>query len=303
MPEDKTLLLVDGNALIHRAFHAYPLLTHEGKPINCVYGFARMLIRALAQLKPHYAIVTFDLAKKTFRHEKFALYKAHRVAAPQALYDQIPMVHALVKAFGFPAVGVEGYEADDVIATFTRKAREHKLNVAIMTGDKDTFQLVSEGVSVFTPSNGNQRGLQEVTPEQVLERLGVEPAKVAALKALAGDPSDNIPGVPGIGAKTAVTLLKEFATLEELLAGAKKGDPRIPERLARMLSSHEQEARDAYQLVLLVDDIPITLDLTHSTTAYALSRPALHRMCAEFNFESLLKILPPPSRTQQKALF
>ena len=145
--------------------------------------------------------------------------------------------------------------------------------------------------------------MKEVTQKGVLERLGVEPGKVAALKALAGDPSDNIPGVPGIGAKTAAMLLKEFTSLEELLGGAKAGDSRIPERLARVLSLHEQEARDAYQLVSLVDDIPIALDLTHSITAHALSRPALHQMCAELNFESLLKILPLPSHTQQKALF
>ncbi len=303
MSEDKTILLVDGNALIHRAFHAYPALTHAGKPINCVYGFARMLIRGLDQIKPHYAVVAFDLDKKTFRHAAFADYKAQRVAAPQSLYDQIPSVHALVKAFGFPAVGVEGYEADDVIATLTRQARAQKLNVAIMTGDKDTFQLVSARVSVFAPASRAQRGLQKITPVEVFKRLGVEPAQVAALKALAGDPSDNIPGVPGIGAKTAVSLLKKFASLEELLAAVKAGDPRIPERLERVLSSYVKEAREAYSLVQLVDDIPIALDLERSETAHALSRPALHRMCAEFNFQSLLKILPPPPQIRQKALF
>lgn len=297
------LMLIDGNALVHRAFHAFPsTLTHNGQPVNAVYGFTKMLLSALSELKPSHAAVCFDVSKDTFRHKAYAEYKAKRSATPQALYDQLFMVKEAVAAFGFPSLGVEGYEADDVIATLTKRAAKDGLEVAIVTGDKDTFQLVGPHVRVYTPQNGKS-GLKTIDEAAVQERLGVPPKLVGAWKALAGDPSDNIPGIPGIGDKTASTLLQTFGSLEGVLKAAESADERMPEGVAKKIIAGDHKALDALKLVELVSDVPLRFNLAEAQSDDVLTRPQLHNFLEELGFVSILKLLPAPRSTSQKALF
>ncbi|MEK7151363.1 MAG: 5'-3' exonuclease H3TH domain-containing protein, partial [Patescibacteria group bacterium] len=201
----KKLILIDGNALVHRAFHALPpLASPKGVVINAVFGFSSILIKTIKELKPDYIAAAFDLKGPTFRHEKFAEYKIHREKAPQELYDQIPLVKDVLKAFGIPIYTKEGYEADDLIGTLTIKAKAvQDTQVIITTGDLDALQLVDgKKVSVFTLRKGvNDTVIYD--EDAVFERYGLKPESLNDYRGLKGDPSDNIPGVPGVGEKTA----------------------------------------------------------------------------------------------------
>jgi len=215
-----TFLLVDGNAIIHRAFHALPptLTDKKGRPTNAVFGFARIFLAALKQFRPSHVAVAVDMPGKTFRDDLFKEYKAKRVKAPQELYDQIPLVKDFLASLEVPCFGVEGYEADDVIGTLTKRVPEELggAEVVILTGDGDTLQLVNGHVKVALP----QRGLQPPTLFDGAAVAGkydsLTPKQIIDYKALRGDASDNIPGVPGIGEKTAMELIKKFGRLKEI---------------------------------------------------------------------------------------
>lgn len=237
----KKLVLIDGNAIIHRAYHSMPktLTTRKGEPTNAVYGFAITLVKVLEDLRPQYLAATFDLPGPTFRHEIYKEYKATRVKADQDLYDQIPRVKQLVGAFGIPIYEKEGYEADDVIGTITNKVNtttdlihrseqmkknlaqsvkeisEGDLFVYIVSGDKDIFQLINGDVKVYNLKKGLSQ-TQIVDAEVIQNEYNLQPSDFIDLKALAGDPSDNIPGVPGIGPKTATELIQRYDTLQHL---------------------------------------------------------------------------------------
>ncbi len=232
----KKLVLIDSNAIIHRAYHALPknMSTSTGKPTNAVYGYTTTLIKVLEDLKPDYIAATFDIGKATYRTQQFVDYKAHRVAADQELYDQIPMVKELLETLKIPVYEKEGYEADDIIGTIVSKchscengnpetgcriksgmANDANLSIYIITGDKDLFQLLNGRIFVYWL----KKGLSEsaiVDSKKIKEEFNLDPTDFIDLKALAGDPSDNIPGVPGIGPKTATTLLQKYDTLENI---------------------------------------------------------------------------------------
>ncbi|MBF8280697.1 MAG: polA, partial [Candidatus Magasanikbacteria bacterium] len=217
----KKLIVLDGNALVHRAFHALPpFTTRDGLPVGAVYGFTSILLKILKEFRPDYLACTFDLAGPTFRHEAYAEYKAKRVKAPQELYDQIPLVHEVVSAFGIPIYEKQGFEADDVIGTIAREFGGKKISggaveVLIFTGDQDTLQLVRPGVKVYALKKGISEG--EVMDDRAIKKkFGLKTEQLIDYKILRGDPSDNIPGVPGIGEKTAVELLQKFESVEEL---------------------------------------------------------------------------------------
>jgi DNA polymerase-1 len=218
------LVLIDGNAILHRAYHAIPPLTApDGSVVNAVYGFGSMLLRLITDLKPTHVAVAFDRAKPTFRKKIFAGYQAKRPKMDDALVEQIPKVHALVAAFGIPIFEKDGFEADDVIGTLCKKftnpnSQFTKIDqVIIVTGDRDILQLVEDDkVLVYMPVKGLSQS-KLFDEKAVVERMGVAPKLIPDYKALAGDASDNYPGVPGIGPKTAVALLTKYKTIAGVL--------------------------------------------------------------------------------------
>lgn len=254
MSSDK-IVLIDGHSLIYRAFFALPptLATSDGMLTNAAYGFTSMLLKILQEEAPDYVVVAFDRAAPTFRHKKYEEYKAHREAAPEELTMQFPLVRRVLDALGIAQLEKDGYEADDILATLARKAEAAGDEVLIVSGDKDTFQLVTAKTKVLT----TRRGITDVVRydrEKVKERFGVPPERIADLLALKGDTSDNIPGVPGIGEKTAAKLLQEHGDLEQLLADVDKiGSARFRE----LLKEHADKARMSKELAVLDDEVPL----------------------------------------------
>jgi DNA polymerase-1 len=254
----KTLVLIDGHAMIHRAFHAVPenLTTKAGEPVNATFGFTNMLIKALGDVKPDYIAVTFDRAAPTFRHEQFAAYKAHRPTLPDNMRPQFGRIREIVEAFGIPIYEKDGFEADDVIGTLAVQATQQGVDTIILTGDMDTLQLVNEHVKVMAA----KRGISEVTTYDeaaVKERYGIAPQKLPDFKGLVGDTSDNIPGVHGIGEKTASKLLADYGDLEEVLAHIDELKPKEQ----KLLRDAANQARQSKYLATIVLDAPVRLDL------------------------------------------
>jgi len=281
------LLLVDGHALVHRAFHAVPpLSTTKGELVNAVYGFALMLLKAINELRPQYVAVAFDKAAPTFRHLEYEEYKAHRPPAPEGLHQQLARVRELTEALSIPIYEIEGWEADDVLGTLARQATERGLSVVIATGDADALQLVGPSVRVMVPL----KGFSETTTYDevgVRQRYGLAPEQIPDYKALKGDPSDNIKGVPGVGDKTAARLLAEFGTVESLLARLDDAPP----KLRPLLAEHADEARQSKRLATIVTDVPVQLDLA-KCRAGAYDRPRVVGLFRELEFRSLLSRLP-----------
>jgi len=253
MTERPVLYLIDGSAYLYRAFFALPdLSTTTGVPTNAVYGFTTMLQKIIRERRPQYLAVAFDEKGPTLRHAEFKEYKAHRPPMPDALSRQIPYIHRVVEAFAIPVIKLAGYEADDLIGTLAAQAASQGLEVVIVTGDKDMFQLLSPTVRIYDPVKD-----KFLTEEDCLDRFGVEPARVVEVMGLMGDATDNIPGVKGIGEKTAKKLIAEFGTIENLLAHLPgvKGD-----KLRGLLEAHADEARQSRKLATIVTDCQVTFD-------------------------------------------
>ena len=253
MTERPVLYLIDGSAYLYRAFFALPdLSTTTGVPTNAVYGFTTMLQKIIRERRPQYLAVAFDEKGPTLRHAEFKEYKAHRPPMPDALSRQIPYIHRVVEAFAIPVVKLAGYEADDLIGTLAAQASSQGLEVVIVTGDKDMFQLLSPAVRIYDPVKD-----KFLTEEDCLDRFGVEPARVVEVMGLMGDATDNIPGVKGIGEKTAKKLIGEFGTIEHLLTHLSevKGD-----KLRGLLEAHADEARQSRKLATIVTDCPVTFE-------------------------------------------
>jgi len=286
----KAIMLVDGNALVHRAFHAVPpLTTSKGELVNAVYGFASMLLKVAAEVRPQYAAVAFDRAAPTFRHQEYEQYKAQRVRTDEGLYPQFARVHQLVDVLGIPAFEMDGYEADDVLGTLSRQAAEISLPAIIVTGDNDALQLVGPLVTVITPRRGFSETLT-YDEQAVRERFGLSPSQLPDFKALVGDQSDNIPGVSGIGEKTAQKLISQFGSLEGLFVHLDELDPKLRARL----EGQREQAFHSLHLVTIVRDVPIQLDLeTCRFGAYDRSRAM--SLLRELEFRSLVGKLPATS--------
>lgn len=243
------LYLVDGSGFIFRAFHALPMLTRpDGTPVNAVLGFSNMLLKLLADAKAEAVAVVFDSKRLNFRNEFYPDYKAHRPEPPEELKPQFALIREATEAFCLPCLELEGYEADDLIATYARLAQEAGRQVTIVSSDKDLMQLVRPGVGMFDPMKNKSIG-----PDEVFEKFGVPPEKVVDVQALAGDSVDNVPGVPGIGVKTAAQLITEYGDLEALLANAEK--IKQPARRQKLIEFAEQ-ARISRRLVLLDENVP-----------------------------------------------
>ena len=258
MPDKKPIfLLLDGNALLHRAWHALPpLTTSDGRVVHAAYGFTMIMEKLLDQLKPEYVAVAWDLPGKTFRHEAFKAYKAQREKKEPELYLQIPIIQGLLEKYGVQNVSKPGFEADDVIATLSLLAEKNGIETLIATGDMDSFQLVSELTHVLT----FQKGISETKTYDlaaVKERFGLTPQQFIDYKALRGDPSDNIPGIKGIGEKTAAELIQKFESIDGIFKALEAGE--IPEKYAKKLVGQEKLAAEALMLVTLVRDVPLEI--------------------------------------------
>ena len=253
MSNGNHLYLIDGSSFIFRAYHAIrPLNRPDGTPVNAVSGFCNMLFKLLRDLddseRPSHLAVIFDAGKKTFRNDIYPEYKAHRPPAPDDLIPQFKIIHDAVEAFNLPSIQLAGYEADDIIATYAKQAESNGSKVTIVSTDKDLMQLVSDDVRMLDTMKNRHIGIEEVT-----EKFGLGPEKVIEIQALAGDSADNIPGVPGIGVKTAALLLSEFGDLDTLLARA--GEIKQNKRRENLIEFADQ-AKLSLELVTLALDVP-----------------------------------------------
>ncbi len=277
----RTCYLIDGSAYIYRAFFGLPALSNsKGLQTNAVYGFTTMLMKILRERKPDCLAITFDEKGPTHRHEEFKEYKAHRPPMPDDMQAQIPYIHKVVEAFGIPVVRKQGYEADDLIGTLARQAEAAGCEVVIVTGDKDMLQLITAAVRIYDPMKDKWLGEAECR-----EKFGVEPARVVEIMGLMGDSTDNIPGVKGIGGKTAMKLIEEFGTIENVL---KRVDEVKPPRTKALLMEQAEHARLSRKLATIQTDCPVSFDAQAFTT-HPPDPERLAPLLRELEFSSLLK--------------
>ncbi len=290
----KKLVLIDGNALIHRAYHALPPLTNKkGELVNAVYGFASTLLSVIEKFQPDYILATFDLKGPTFRHKEYNEYKATRVKAPDELYAQIGRVKEIVRAFNIPIYEKEGFEADDIIGTIVKQSEKSDLEFEteniIVTGDLDTLQLVSPKTKVYAL----RRGISDTViydEKGVEEKYGLKPEQIVDFKGLRGDASDNIPGVKGVGEKTASDLLKRYKTIEGVYGHLAEIKSAVREKLER----DRAQAILSKKLATIVSDAPVKLILDEAMTR-DFDRKKIIGLFQELNFFSLIKRLPESS--------
>ncbi len=251
------LVLIDSHALLHRAYHALPKLNFKrsGRLVNAVYGFFSMLLKAISELKPDYLITCFDAPAPNFRHQKFVGYQANRPKTEVELEPQIDLARKSLKDAGIPTLMKHGFEADDLIGTIASKSKTKE--VITVTGDRDLMQLVNKKVKLFLLTKGIIQG-ELIGIKGVKKSLGVRPEQVVDYKALAGDQSDNYPGVPGVGPKTAVSLLKQFHNLKQIYGQLKKVDSRIREKLEK----GKESAFLSRQLAEIDQNVPVKFSLT-----------------------------------------
>jgi DNA polymerase-1 len=296
------ILFYDGHALVHRAYHAMaPLTTTKGEATHAVLGFANTLIKSLNDYKPQYAAVAFDRPAPTFRHEQYSEYKATRVRMADDLRPQFARVRQLVGALGIPIFEIDGFEADDVLGTLARQAVERDVDVLVVTGDTDALQLVAPRVRVLMPSRG-MVGEHLYDEAAVRERYGLEPPQIVDYKALKGDSSDNIKGVPGIGEKTAQRLLQKYGAVERLLELPEDLDTKTRDAIA----ANAEALRMGKRLTRILDDVPIELNVEDAVLG-TYDRDAAVALLRELEFRSLIDRLPqpskPPKRAQQISMF
>jgi len=281
-------MVIDGHAVVHRAFHAVrtELTTSRGELTNAVYGFTAILLKALQTEHPAYWAVSFDHAAPTFRHQEYTEYKAHRPPAPEPLRQQFERVREVVDAFSMPTYEIPGFEADDVIGTLARQASAAGVHTVIVTGDLDALQLVTPTVTVLTP----RRGADDTTlydEAAVYERYGLRPEQIPDYKGLVGDTSDNIPGVRGVGEKTASRLLQQYGTIEGIYDHLAE----LPEKQRALLEPFRDQAIASKHLATIVTDVPVTLDLARCRIGNY-DRSRVTRLFSELEFRSLLSRLP-----------
>ena len=255
----KRLLLIDGHSMAYRAFFALPaenFTTAQGQHTNAIYGFATMLLSLLSTEKPTHVAVAFDVSRKTFRSEIFPEYKANRAKTPDEFRSQMSYLHELVTAFGITTFEVEGFEADDIIATISKQAERENAEVFICTGDRDSFQLVNEKTTVLYPKRGVS-DLTRMTPEAVQEKYGMSPEQYPDFAALRGDPSDNLPSVPGVGEKTAAKWIVEYGSLHELIANIDK----LGGKVGQSLRDSVNDVIRNRELTQLVANVPLDLSI------------------------------------------
>lgn len=256
---DKRLIIVDSNALLHRSFHALPpLMTKEGLQTGAVYGFLLTLFKAITDLKPDYIVACFDTKAPTFRHEMFKDYKAQRPITPSGIVSQIPIAKEVLEALGVPVFFKEGVEADDLIATICAKTPD--MEIFIISGDLDNLQLVNERIKVYTLGKGiKDTVIYDIN--KVKERFGVEPSQMVDFKALTGDPSDNIPGVEGIGKKTAAEIIQRYGNIKNLYEELSTDTAVLKPKVKEMLRQSKESALMSRELSQMKKDVDISFKI------------------------------------------
>lgn len=302
-PTSKRFLLIDGNALVHRAFHALPPLNSpKGELVNAVYGFTSVLLKAIKEINPFYIICAFDLPEPTFRHLEYEEYKATRPKTPEELSKQFSGVKEIVKSFGIPIFEKTGFEADDILGTLCKMSKKQDTGVEniIITGDLDTFQLIDKNTKVYTL----KKGVSDTViydEEGVKKRYdGLSPEQLKDFKGLVGDPSDNIPGIPGIGEKTAIILIKKFKTIENMCEQIVKPDfnlknvlARGGEKLKEKLMEYKDQALFSRMLATIKTDVPLDFKLENCRWG-DYDREKIISLFNGFGFRSLIGRLPSP---------
>jgi DNA polymerase-1 len=307
--------LIDGHAVIYRAFYAFPGLTNpKGELINAVYGFTKIVLTAIRDYSPEYMAVTFDCPAKTFRHDQFAEYKANRAEMPDDLKPQIELIKGVVEALNIPQFAITGFEADDIIGTISSILEQpgqpgalDKLLTVIVTGDRDTLQLVDHDTHVWLPARTKYQKDQELDADAVVEKMGVKPTQIIDLKALMGDSSDNIPGVKGIGPKTAVKLITQFKTLDGLYAalGTKSAaELELSPKLVEKLVAEKEIAYISQKLATIERNVPLNFDL-EACRVCSYDKGKVIELFDQWSFNSLLNLLPADEfeSSVQAALF
>ena len=256
----KRLFLIDGAELAYRAYFAFirnPLINSKGENTSAVFGFTNTLLKLLREEEPDYIAVVFDTKKPTFRHKMFEAYKATREKMPEEMSAQLPRIRQVVEALNIPILEVEGYEADDLIGTLAVRGSKLGYEIIIFSGDKDMLQLVGDGIKVMRPGREGRETVL-INREEVKQAIGVEPERIPDFLGLMGDSSDNVPGVPGVGPKTAAKLIGEFGGVEEMLKDLKKVSP---ERLREKIREHREKALLSKRLVTISTDIPVEIEI------------------------------------------
>ena len=292
----KRLVLIDGHAILHRAYHAFPstLKTRRGELVNAVYGFTRILLTVLEDLKPNFLAVAFDLPGPTFRHQEYVGYQLQRPEMDKELSGQIKRVYQLVKTLNIPAFTSSNFEADDVIGTLAKQAALKKVEVMIVTGDRDMMQLVNQKVKVYAPKRGFAE--PEIFDEKKVKIfLGVNPKQIIDYKALVGDASDNYPGVSGIGPKTAVELLNQYGDLKTIYKNLKKIKP----LLAQKLKDGQDNACLSQKLATIVTKVPLKLNLK-ACLVHDYDHQKAVKLFEELEFKSLINKLPGFKKEKEK---
>jgi DNA polymerase-1 len=275
---------MDGHSLAYRAFHALPVenfATTTGQPTNAVYGFTSMLINLLRDEQPTHIAVAFDKSRQTFRSERFPQYKANRSATPGEFKGQVELIREVLEAMGIAAFDLQGYEADDIIATLVTRAEEEGFDVVVISGDRDTVQLVDEHVTLLYPVKGVS-DLARLTPEAVEAKYGLPPQQYPEIAALVGETSDNLPGVPGVGQGFAVKWLRQFGSLEELLARAEE----VTGKKGEALREHAEQVRTNRELNALLRDLPLDVPMA-SLERHDFDRARIHEMFDALEFRVL----------------
>lgn len=297
MPKKKNFLIFDANSLIHRAFHALPQLkTKQGRVVGAVYGFLLIFLKVVKEFGPQFMVACFDFPAPTFRHKKFKQYKAKRPPTPQDLRKQIPLVKEVLGVFRVPVFEKKGFEADDLIGAISKKIsffkKSPQIETIVITGDLDILQLVDESTAVYLLKRGVKKAVlyDEI---KVRERYsGLKPDQLDDLRALMGDPSDNIPGIKGIGEKTAIKLLRKFGTVEELYKylGQNKKEALMSTKVKKLLNKQKKQAFLSKELAEIKKDIPVDVSLKESRWGDYNKKEAVE-MLKELEFDSLIKRL------------
>lgn len=280
------IMLVDGNSIVNRAFYGIPLLTNaEGQYTNAVYGFFHILFKLIDEDAPEHLAVAFDLHAPTFRHETFSAYKGTRKGMPEELRQQMPLLKEVLRAMGIAIYEKEGYEADDILGTLSKKAEEQGWIPILVSGDRDLLQLAGETVKVRIPkTKGGRTEVEDYFAKDVIEKYGVTPQEFIDVKALMGDASDNIPGVPGIGEKTAVKIIQQYHDLETAIAHAEEIKPK---KASENLAEFQEQARLSRYLAEIVRDVPVELDMEGSRTD-SIFTPEAYQWMKKLEFKSML---------------
>ncbi len=287
MSERKRLFLIDGSALAYRSYFAFirnPLINSKGENTSAVFGFTNSLLKILKEENPDYMAVVFDTKAPTFRHEIFKDYKSTRAKMPQEMSEQLPRIREVTESMNLPILEVEGFEADDLMGTLAKKAKKEGMEVILVSGDKDFLQLVDEDVKVLNPRRGGEEP-ELLDRSGVEKKFGVPPEKVIEVLALMGDTSDNVPGIPGVGEKTALALIKEFGSLERVLKSADKVKKK---NVQRGLKEHVDLARLSKRLVTIDTNVPFDLELSRLEKK-GFDLPRLKELFKELEFTKLLQ--------------